>query len=58
MDSTNIINKNLLSIITSIGLDHCGLLGDTIEEILIQKCGVIKRNCPVLIGPTVPLFIS
>lgn len=57
MDSTNILEHNLLAIITSIGLDHCELLGGTKEEILIQKAGIIKKGCPVLIGPEVPRVI-
>jgi len=57
MDATNIIEKNLLAILTSIGLDHTNVLGDTKEEIAIQKCGIIKRDCPVLVGPSVPISI-
>lgn len=43
-DSTNIIEKPLLSIITKISLDHTGILGTTIEEIAAEKCGIIKTN--------------
>jgi dihydrofolate synthase/folylpolyglutamate synthase len=57
MDATNVIEKNLLAIMTAVGLDHTNILGDTKEEIAIQKCGIIKRDCPVLIGPTVPVNI-
>lgn len=57
MDATNIIEKNLLAILTAIGLDHTNILGDTKEEIAIQKCGIIKKNCPVLIGPNVRIKI-
>jgi dihydrofolate synthase/folylpolyglutamate synthase len=49
LDSTNIINP-ILSIITSIGIDHQDLLGETIEEITGEKAGIIKRNVPVVIG--------
>ena len=42
LDSTNIINQNLLAIITSIGLDHIGYLGNTEQEILIEKMHIIK----------------
>ncbi|MFT6815511.1 MAG: dihydrofolate synthase/folylpolyglutamate synthase [Sphingobacteriales bacterium] len=49
LDSTNIINP-ILSIITSIGIDHQDLLGETIEEIAGEKAGIIKRNVPVVIG--------
>jgi dihydrofolate synthase/folylpolyglutamate synthase len=57
MDATNIIDRNLLAIITAIGLDHCNLLGDTKEEITIQKCGIIKNRCHTLIGPSVPIKV-
>lgn len=53
LDATNIIESNLLSIITSIGLDHTDMLGDSLDEILIEKMGVIKPKCPVLIGNSI-----
>lgn len=43
-DATNIIEKPLVSIITSIGYDHISLLGNTLEEITNQKAGIIKEN--------------
>ena len=49
LDSTNIITP-MLSIITSIGLDHCQYLGNTLKEIAGEKAGIIKRNSPVVIG--------
>ena len=42
-DCTNIVNP-IASIITSIGMDHMAVLGNTIEEIAIQKAGIIKPN--------------
>jgi len=50
LDSTNIIDHSLLSIITGIALDHTELLGDTTEKIAVEKAGIIKYNCPVLVG--------
>lgn len=50
LDSTNVVNRPILSIITTIGYDHMKELGDTLEKICIEKCGIIKNNCPVLIG--------
>lgn len=44
LDSTNLIVKPLCSVITKIDLDHTTILGDTIEEIAVQKCGIIKDN--------------
>ncbi len=43
-DSTNIIRKPECSIITSISLDHIAVLGDTLEKIAFEKCGIIKEN--------------
>ena len=50
LDSTNVIKENLLSVITSISLDHTDILGETIEKIALQKCGIIKPQCPVVSG--------
>ena len=44
LDCTNVIKSPLCSVITTIGLDHTAVLGDTIEEITKQKCGIIKEN--------------
>lgn len=49
LDATNIINP-LLSIITSIDLDHTSILGDTKEAIALEKAGIIKNNTPVVLG--------
>ncbi len=43
-DSTNIIKTPLLSVIASISLDHTAVLGDTVEEIAAEKCGIIKQG--------------
>ena len=44
LDATNIIQNPLLSIITTIDLDHVDRLGDTIEKIAFEKAGIIKQN--------------
>lgn len=49
LDSTNIINP-LISVITNIGFDHTAILGNTISEIAFEKAGIIKSQCPVVIG--------
>mmetsp|Transcript_12159 Transcript_12159/g.18851 ORF Transcript_12159/g.18851 Transcript_12159/m.18851 type:complete len:565 (-) Transcript_12159:117-1811(-) len=54
LDATNIVSKPALSVITSIGLEHTRILGDTIEKIALEKGGIIKKGCPVLCGPHVP----
>ena len=48
LDCTNVIKTNLCSVITSISLDHTDILGETLEEIAEQKCGIIKDTCPVI----------
>jgi len=50
LDATNVIEKNLCSIITNIDFDHTERLGDTIEKIAFEKAGIIKTNCPVIIN--------
>lgn len=48
LDATNVIKKNLCSIITQIDLDHTDRLGDTKEKIAFEKAGIIKPQCPVI----------
>ena len=48
LDATNVIKKNLCSIITQIDLDHTDRLGNTREEIAYEKAGIIKPDCPVI----------
>lgn len=49
LDSTNIISP-LVSVITNISFDHVALLGNSLEKIAFEKAGIIKKNCPVVIG--------
>jgi dihydrofolate synthase/folylpolyglutamate synthase len=53
LDSTNIITP-ILSVITNIGYDHMNILGNTLEEIAMEKAGIIKPNVPVVIGEYLP----
>lgn len=48
LDATNVIPRAVLSIITKIGLDHTEYLGDTIEKITEEKCGIIKPETKVI----------
>lgn len=48
-DATNVILAPLVSVITSISLDHTKILGDTLEKIAFEKSGIIKRNCDTLL---------
>lgn len=45
-DATNVIKKNLCSVITHIDYDHTERLGDTLDKIAYEKAGIIKENCP------------
>ena len=47
-DTTNVVQSPLLSVITSISLDHMQYLGDTIEKIAAQKAGILKNGIPVV----------
>ena len=59
LDSTNILTPEL-SVVTSIGLDHCALLGDTRAKIAAEKAGIFKPGVPALVGErdpeTAPVF--
>ena len=48
LDSTNIIDTPVLSVITGIALDHTSILGNTIEQIATEKAGIIKKGIPCL----------
>lgn len=50
LDATNVVRQDV-SVITSIGLDHQKFLGDTLEQIAVEKAGIIKSTEPVVIGP-------
>ncbi|MCQ2410470.1 MAG: bifunctional folylpolyglutamate synthase/dihydrofolate synthase [Elusimicrobiaceae bacterium] len=52
-DPTNVCMP-VLSIITSIGLDHTQLLGNTLDQIAAEKAGIIKPGVPVLCGELLP----
>ena len=51
LDSTNIVKKPIASVIVTISMDHVGILGNTIEEIAMNKAGIIKEGAPVFLYP-------
>ena len=53
-DATNIIPTPEIAIITSIGIDHTEYLGDTLEKIAYEKCGIIKTGTRVVVYPNQP----
>ncbi|MFY9177892.1 MAG: folylpolyglutamate synthase/dihydrofolate synthase family protein [Caldicoprobacterales bacterium] len=57
-DATNVVDKPLLSVITSIGFDHMDVLGNTLGEIAFEKAGIIKPGRPVVTYPQLSEAIS
>ncbi len=57
LDATNVITP-LLAIITSIGYDHMGVLGNTLESIAKNKLGIVKENIPLVTGITQETLFS
>jgi dihydrofolate synthase/folylpolyglutamate synthase len=53
LDATNVVLPEV-SVITSISLDHCELLGSTVESIAAEKAGIVKPGRPVVIGRMPP----
>ena len=53
LDATN-VSRPIVSVITSISLDHMKLLGRTVGRIATEKAGIIKRGCPVISGAMHP----
>jgi dihydrofolate synthase/folylpolyglutamate synthase len=51
LDATNVVEKPVVSVLTSIGIDHVGFLGPTLGEIAAEKAGIIKRGVPVVSAP-------
>lgn len=49
-DATNVIPKPAVSLIMPVSLDHQAYLGDRVELIAVEKAGIIKPRCPVVIG--------
>ncbi|MEG3976227.1 folylpolyglutamate synthase/dihydrofolate synthase family protein [Microcoleus sp. herbarium8] len=50
LDATNVCENPLVSVITSISLDHWQILGHTVADIAGEKAGIIKSKCPVVVG--------
>ncbi|MEM8856219.1 MAG: folylpolyglutamate synthase/dihydrofolate synthase family protein, partial [Pseudomonadota bacterium] len=54
LDATNVVDKPVASVITTIGIDHEGFLGTSVGEIAAEKAGIIKRGVPVISAPQKP----
>lgn len=57
-DATNVIPTPFASLITSIAVDHRDQLGDREEVIAAEKAGIVKRGCPVIIGPQIESVLA
>ena len=55
-DATNVIKKNICSIITHIDYDHTDRLGKTLDDIAYEKAGIIKENCPLITNEGFEIF--
>jgi len=53
-DATNVCDAVSAAALTSVGLDHQQLLGDTIADIAADKCGIFKPRCPAVVSSAVP----
>ena len=51
LDATNVIDQPLLTLISTISLDHQGFLGDTLSQIAGEKAGILKNGVPCILGP-------
>ena len=49
LDATNIVDPDV-AVVTSLAMDHCEILGDTLEKIAAEKAGILKAGRPVVIG--------
>jgi dihydrofolate synthase / folylpolyglutamate synthase len=54
LDATNVIETPLATVITPVGMDHTGYLGNTLAEIAGEKAGIIKPDVPVIVAEQPP----
>ena len=54
LDSTNVVENPLASVVTPIALDHQSYLGDTLAKIAGEKAGIFKKNAPAVIAMQTP----
>jgi dihydrofolate synthase / folylpolyglutamate synthase len=58
LDATNVCDNPLATVITSISREHWQQLGETIAQITTEKAGILKPNCPAIIGTLPPDAIA
>jgi dihydrofolate synthase/folylpolyglutamate synthase len=54
LDSTNVVERPLISVLMPISFDHMQYLGDSLAKIAFEKAGIIKRHVPAVVGPQPP----
>lgn len=54
LDATNIVKHPILTVITSISLEHTEILGDTVTEIAVEKAGILKPDVPAVYDASQP----
>lgn len=51
-DATNVLPSPMAAVLCPISMDHTAILGDTVDAITRQKCGILKAGCSVVVAPT------
>ncbi len=54
LDATNVVKHPILTVITSISLEHTEILGDTVAEIAKEKAGILKQGIPIVYDASLP----
>jgi folylpolyglutamate synthase/dihydropteroate synthase len=54
LDATNVVPSPLATVLTTVGLDHTSVLGNSVEQIAWEKAGIAKRGSPFIAGPQTP----
>lgn len=58
LDTTNLVHQKVVTIITKISLDHTQYLGDTLEQIAVEKAGIMRPDTPTVIHAGEPLAVN
>lgn len=51
LDATNVVDKPVCTILASISMDHMNILGNTVEQITYEKCGILREGVPCVSYP-------
>ncbi len=51
LDATNVVDHPLLTLISTVSLDHQAYLGEKLSQIASEKAGILKRDVPCILGP-------